>query len=96
MRCKSCTVQCSQGYDKMSRLQGILRSKAPGSRIIIFCSTKRMCDQLASNLRSFGATAIHGDKKQQERDWVRAQLSALPFPVLFWLCGALAMVFFDI
>lgn len=62
----------AQPYDKMPRLQAVLRGKPPGSRIIIFCSTKRMCDQLASQLRPFGATAIHGDKKQQERDWVLA------------------------
>ena len=32
-----------------------------------------MCDQLAMNLgREFRAAAIHGDKKQQERDAVLA------------------------
>ena len=49
------------------------RSKPQGTRIIIFCSTKRMCDQLAMNLgREYRAAAIHGDKKQQERDAVLA------------------------
>lgn len=58
-------------YDnKNSKLQEILRSFPPGTRIIIFCSTKRMCDQLSRDLRQFGAAAIHGDKKQSERDWV--------------------------
>ncbi len=58
-------------YDhKQSKLQEILRSFPPGTRIIIFCSTKRMCDQLSRDLRTFGAAAIHGDKKQSERDWV--------------------------
>eukprot|EP00884_Botryococcus_braunii_P017480 jgi/Botrbrau1/4415/Bobra.0348s0007.1 len=64
-------VDVVQGYEKMQRLQQILRSKPPGTRIIIFSSTKRMCDQLAQQLgREFRASAIHGDKKQQERDWV--------------------------
>jgi len=49
------------------------RSFPRGTRILIFCSTKRMCDQLAWNLnREFGSSAIHGDKKQQERDHVLA------------------------
>jgi ATP-dependent RNA helicase DDX5/DBP2 len=57
--------------EKSRRLEQILRSQEPGSRIIIFCSTKRMCDQLARNLsRQFGAAAIHGDKSQAERDSV--------------------------
>jgi ATP-dependent RNA helicase DDX5/DBP2 len=60
-------VYMLQGYDKLPRLQSILRGFAPGSRVIVFCSTKRMCDQLAGSLRSFGASAIHGDKKQQVR-----------------------------
>ena len=58
-------------YDhKQSKLQEIMRSFPQGTRIIIFCSTKRMCDQLSRDLRGFGAAAIHGDKKQSERDWV--------------------------
>ena len=57
--------------DKMTKLRAILNGKPRGTRIIIFCSTKRMCDQLARNLgRDYGAAAIHGDKKQQERDYV--------------------------
>lgn len=51
-------------------LQKILRSK-PGQRIMIFCTTKRMCDQLSYNIaREFRSAAIHGDKRQQERDYV--------------------------
>jgi ATP-dependent RNA helicase DDX5/DBP2 len=59
-------------YDnKNMRLRQILNNKPPGTRIIIFCSTKRMCDQLARDLsREYRAAAIHGDKKQAERDWV--------------------------
>jgi ATP-dependent RNA helicase DDX5/DBP2 len=35
-------VEVVQQYDKMNRLHQILRSKPPGTRIIIFSSTKRM------------------------------------------------------
>eukprot|EP00983_Pelagomonas_calceolata_P078371 1154237-Pelagomonas_calceolata.AAC.15 len=51
-------------------LQRILRSK-PTDRIMIFCTTKRMCDQLSHSIaREFRSAAIHGDKRQQERDYV--------------------------
>ncbi|KAG8366887.1 hypothetical protein BUALT_Bualt16G0014700 [Buddleja alternifolia] len=69
--------------DKRRRLEQILRSQEPGSKIIIFCSTKRMCDQLAGNLnRPFGAAAIHGDKSQGERDHVLNQFRTGRSPVL--------------
>lgn len=59
------------------------RSKPQGTRIIIFCSTKRMCDQLAMNLgREYRAAAIHGDKKQQERDAVLAAFKNGRCPVM--------------
>ncbi|KAL3378872.1 hypothetical protein AABB24_004678 [Solanum stoloniferum] len=69
--------------DKQKRLDQILRSQEPGSKIIIFCSTKKMCDQLARNLtRPFGAAAIHGDKSQGERDHVLSQFRTGKSPVL--------------
>lgn len=58
-------------FDKMNRLTDFLRSKPRGYKAIVFCGTKRMCDQVTITLgREFGAAAIHGDKRQQERDWV--------------------------
>lgn len=69
--------------EKHRRLEQILRSQEPGSKIIIFCSTKKMCDQLARNLtRHFGAAAIHGDKSQGERDHVLNQFRTGRSPVL--------------
>ena len=54
----------NHGGDKLPRLKEILASKA-GARVIIFCSTKRMCDQLQFQLgREHRAAAIHGDKRQ--------------------------------
>lgn len=69
--------------EKQRRLEQILRSQQPGSKIIIFCSTKKMCDLLARNLsRQFGAAAIHGDKNQSERDSVLSQFRSGKSPVL--------------
>ncbi|XP_076922673.1 DEAD-box ATP-dependent RNA helicase 46-like [Bidens hawaiensis] len=60
--------------EKHKRLEQILRSQEQRAKVIIFCSTKKMCDQLARNLtRQFSAAAIHGDKSQGERDYVLNQ-----------------------
>ncbi|XP_062194053.1 DEAD-box ATP-dependent RNA helicase 14-like isoform X2 [Phragmites australis] len=69
--------------EKSRRLDQILRSQEHGSKIIIFCSTKRMCDQLARNLsRQYGTAAIHGDKSQSERDSVLSEFRSGRCPVL--------------
>ncbi|XP_057769332.1 ATP-dependent RNA helicase-like protein DB10 isoform X2 [Salvia miltiorrhiza] len=76
-------IEVLSPMDKRRRLEQILRSQEPGSKIIIFCSTKKMCDQLAGNLtRQFGAAAIHGDKSQGERDYVLNQFRTGRSPVL--------------
>lgn len=43
-----------------------------GMWLQVFCDTKRGCDNLTRQLRQdgFPALSIHGDKSQQERDWV--------------------------
>ncbi|KAF5834590.1 P-loop containing nucleoside triphosphate hydrolase protein [Dunaliella salina] len=57
-------------FEKLPELTRILRSK-PTDRIMIFCTTKRMCDQLSHSIaREFRSASIHGDKRQQERDYV--------------------------
>lgn len=33
-------------YDKMNKVQDYLRSKPQGFKTIVFCGTKRMCDQV--------------------------------------------------
>lgn len=61
-------------YDKEKRLDEILGTIEPGAKVLIFCTTKRMCDELSFNLRTkFGALALHGDKSQRERDFVMNQ-----------------------
>jgi ATP-dependent RNA helicase DDX5/DBP2 len=77
-------VHVMKPYDnKNQKLREILHSKPAGTRIIIFCSTKRMCDTLSRDLsREFRAAAIHGDKKQQERDWVISSFKQGTTPVM--------------
>ncbi|XP_009414695.2 ATP-dependent RNA helicase-like protein DB10 [Musa acuminata AAA Group] len=76
-------VEVITPLEKQRRLEQILRSQDPGSKVIIFCSTKRMCDQLARTLtRQFSASAIHGDKSQAERDRVLSQFRTGRSPIL--------------
>ncbi|KAJ0704460.1 putative RNA helicase [Helianthus annuus] len=45
---------------KQRRVEQILRSEERGPKIIIFCSTKKLCDQLTRSIsRNLGAAAIH-------------------------------------
>ncbi|GMH08715.1 hypothetical protein Nepgr_010555 [Nepenthes gracilis] len=68
-------VEVVPQLEKQRRLEQILRTQEKGSKVIIFCSTKRLCDELTRsiNRRNFAATSIHGDKSQGERDWVLNQ-----------------------
>merc|ERR1719431_379057 len=47
-------------------------------KMIIFCQTKRKVDDITKGLRRSGwpALCIHGDKTQQERDWVLKEFRA--------------------
>ncbi|KAG0482300.1 hypothetical protein HPP92_010384 [Vanilla planifolia] len=76
-------VEVVSQTDKQRRLEQILRSQERGTKTIIFCSTKKLCDQLARSIsRPFGAIAIHGDKSQTERDHVLNQFRTGRFPIL--------------
>ena len=59
-------------HDKYPLLLKLLEREMDGRRILIFCETKRGCDTVTRQLRQNGypALSIHGDKSQQERDWV--------------------------
>ena len=58
--------------DKFARLVQLLEREMDGSRLLVFCETKRGCDAVTRQLRQSGwpALSIHGDKSQEERDWV--------------------------
>jgi ATP-dependent RNA helicase DDX5/DBP2 len=60
-------------YEKYKRLLSVLQRNNDGSRVIIFCETKRGVDDLVRDLRNdrvHGVAGIHGDKTQYERDRV--------------------------
>ncbi|CCG20663.1 Dbp2 protein [Candida orthopsilosis Co 90-125] len=67
-------VQVVTEYQKRDMLVKYLESALgdTSSKVLVFASTKRTCDDVTSYLRSDGwpALAIHGDKEQHERDWV--------------------------
>ena len=74
---------CS-GYEKTKKFIGMLDKIMDGSRILVFCETKRGCDDLTKALRSDGwpALGIHGGKEQSERDWVLAEFKTGKHPLM--------------
>ena len=69
--------------EKQQLLTQIFQAMEPGSRTLIFTSTKRMADQLGGMLsRSVGAGVIHGDKDQREREMVLADFKSGRRPVM--------------
>jgi len=59
--------------------------KPAGAKAIIFCKTKRECDNLSYALKREGgisALPIHGDKLQSERDWTLDEFRKGTHPVL--------------
>merc|ERR1712217_739717 len=70
--------------DKRSRLKRLLEKVMDGSKILIFAQTKRDGDQLTREMRTDGwpALCIHGDKKQEERDWVLKEFKEGKSPIL--------------
>ncbi|AMD19705.1 HCL446Cp [Eremothecium sinecaudum] len=79
-------VEVVSEFDKRDRLVKHLEiaAKDTESKIIIFASTKRTCDEITSYLREDGwpALAIHGDKQQQERDWVLNEFRTGRSPIM--------------
>jgi len=65
-------IRVMQRYDKEKYLEDILRSYDRGAKCLVFTGTKRMADQIEHKLnrRGYKAAAIHGDKRQQDRDYV--------------------------
>jgi ATP-dependent RNA helicase DDX5/DBP2 len=70
--------------DKRSRLKRLLEKVMDGSKILIFAQTKKDGDQLTREMRLDGwpALCIHGDKKQEERDWVLKEFKEGKSPIL--------------
>lgn len=53
-------------------------------QVLIFCETKRGCDDITRQLRQDGwpALALHGDKSQKERDWVLLEFKSGRHPLM--------------
>jgi ATP-dependent RNA helicase DDX5/DBP2 len=77
-------VEVVKEEDKRSRLKRLLDKVMDGSRILIFADTKRGGDQLTREMRLDGwpALCMHGDKKQEERDWVLKEFKEGKSPIL--------------
>ena len=79
-------VEVVTEYEKRDRLVKHLETATEDkdSKVLIFASTKRMCDDITSYLRADGwpALAIHGDKQQSERDWVLKEFKAGKSPIM--------------
>ena len=76
--------QFCSGYEKTKTFIGMLDKIMDGSRILVFCETKRGCDELTRALRGDGwpALGIHGDKEQSERDWVLSEFKSAKHPLM--------------
>ena len=76
-------IICQGSHEKDTHLINQINTLPPGSRVLIFCSTKRMCDQLSRAFaRQIGCNAIHGDKEQRERERVLAEFKDGRSPIL--------------
>jgi len=77
-------VDFVEDNEKHRKLLEYLEKIMDGSRILIFTETKKNADMLTRALRNDGwpALAIHGDKTQQERDWVLAEFKSGKSPLM--------------
>merc|ERR1712194_248413 len=68
----------------MGRLARLLEKVMDGSKILIFAQTKTQGDDLTKEMRTDGwpALCIHGDKKQEEREWVLKEFKEGRNPIL--------------
>jgi len=72
------------GRDKQNAVVDILRQGGVmdkgnmAAKALVFCSTKKMCDNMAQQLERKGlpCAAIHGDKNQRDREWALNGLKA--------------------
>jgi ATP-dependent RNA helicase DDX5/DBP2 len=80
------TVEIVSEFEKRDRLLKHLEvaMQDQSSKIMVFASTKRTCDEITKYLRDDGwpALAIHGDKQQQERDWVLNEFRSGRNPIM--------------
>mmetsp|Transcript_14898 Transcript_14898/g.36453 ORF Transcript_14898/g.36453 Transcript_14898/m.36453 type:complete len:589 (+) Transcript_14898:82-1848(+) len=77
-------VLVMEDSDKHIYLTKVLEKLMDGSKILIFCQTKRNCDSVTRSLRNNGwpARCIHGDKQQSEREWVLEEFRSGKSPIM--------------
>ncbi|KAL1839682.1 hypothetical protein VTJ49DRAFT_1247 [Mycothermus thermophilus] len=78
-------VSESEKRDRMIRhLEKIMEDKDTQNKVLIFTGTKRVADDITRFLRQDGwpALSIHGDKQQNERDWVLDQFKTGKSPIM--------------
>ena len=78
-------IEVCTDADKYRNLLKYLRENwSPTDRVLVFVETKKGCDMLTRSLRmdGFQARAMHGDKSQEERDWVLREFKGMQSTLL--------------
>ncbi|KAK3956921.1 ATP-dependent RNA helicase dbp-2 [Pseudoneurospora amorphoporcata] len=78
-------VSESEKRDRMIKhLEKVMEGRENTNKILIFTGTKRVADDITRFLRQDGwpALSIHGDKQQNERDWVLDQFKTGKSPIM--------------
>ncbi|CAL8127030.1 unnamed protein product [Orchesella dallaii] len=79
-------IDVCQEHEKENKMQRLLEEimAERESKTIIFAETKRKVDELTRVMRRYGwpAMCIHGDKSQNERDWVLQEFRSGRAPIL--------------
>merc|ERR1712176_1512824 len=78
-------IEVCKDQDKYRNLLRYLKEHwTPKDRVLVFVETKKGCDMLTRSLRmdGFQARAMHGDKSQEERDWVLREFKSMQSTLL--------------
>ncbi|KAL6431226.1 hypothetical protein ACFW04_007135 [Cataglyphis niger] len=79
-------IDVCQDYEKENKLSTLLKEIMAESenKTIVFIETKRRVDEITRKMKRDGwpAVCIHGDKTQQERDWVLQDFRSGKAPIL--------------
>jgi len=81
-------IDVCQEHEKENKLRMLLdeigTEQDNGNKTIVFCETKRKVDEITREMRRTGwpAMCIHGDKSQNERDWVLQEFRSGRAPIL--------------
>lgn len=77
-------IECIEDFNKYRSLSKHLQEHNNAGRVLVFVETKKGCDALTRSLRQEGwqARCIHGDKTQEERDYVLKDFKTGNFLIL--------------